>query len=108
MTARKADNRLIGERTPAYVGRETGAAELEIAPTTWDQWVKEGIIPPSCSSFPNGKPRWRWEDVDRKLSGKPTAAANDNAEASEAGVALAMKGALNFGSKSRDRRRGTA
>lgn len=70
MTARKAENILRGDRTPAYVGRETGAAELQISPDTWDQWVKDGRLPPPCDSFPSGTPRWRWEDVDRKLSGR--------------------------------------
>ncbi len=69
MTVRKSDNLLRGDRTPAYVDRETGAAELLISTDTWDQWVKEGRLPPPCDTFPSGTPRWRWEDVDRKLSG---------------------------------------
>ena len=36
MTVRKIDNLLRGDRTPAYVGRETGAAELQISADTWD------------------------------------------------------------------------
>ena len=68
MTIRKADNLLRGDRTPAYVDRETGAGELLISPDTWDQWVKEGRLPPPCDTFPAGTPRWRWEDIDRKLS----------------------------------------
>lgn len=67
---RKQDNRLLGDRTPAYVDRLTGAAELSIPANTWDRWVAEGILPKPCNAFPNGTPRWRWEDVDRKLSGK--------------------------------------
>jgi hypothetical protein len=97
MTVRKADNLLRGDRTPAYVNRETGAAELLISPDTWDQWVKEGHLPPSCDSFPAGTPRWRWEDVDRKLSNR---AASDT-------VGAAMRGALKFGKK-KDRRRDAA
>jgi hypothetical protein len=69
MTPRKSDNLLQGDRTPAYVGRETGAAELQISTETWDKWVKEGVVPPPCPAFPAGTLRWRWEDVDRKLSG---------------------------------------
>ena len=69
MTVRKTDNLLRGDRTPAYVGREIGAAELQISPDTWDQWVKEGRLPPPSDAFPSGTARWRWEDVDRKLSG---------------------------------------
>jgi hypothetical protein len=79
MTARKSENLLRGDRTPAYVSRETGAAELQVSPDTWDQWVKEGRLPPPCDTFPNGTPRWRWEDVDRKLSGRVEAAPDTNA-----------------------------
>ena len=60
MTPRKADNLLRGDRTPAYVNRETGAAELQISPDTWDHWVKEGTLPPAYDTFPTGSPRWRW------------------------------------------------
>jgi hypothetical protein len=77
MTVRKTDNLLRGDRTPAYVDRETGAAELLISPDTWDQWVKEGRLPPPCDTFPSSTPRWRWEDVDRKLSGQKAASAAD-------------------------------
>jgi hypothetical protein len=94
MTLRKTDNWLRGDRTPAYVDRETGAAELLISTDTWDQWVKEGRLPPSCDTFPSGTPRWRWEDVDRKLSGRT---ASDTTDA-------AMRGALRFGQKKGNRR----
>jgi hypothetical protein len=93
MTVRKSKNLLRGDRTPAYVHRETGAAELQISPDTWDQWVKEGRLPPPCDTFPAGTPRWRWEDVDRKLSGTKAADADS-----------AMRGALKFGKKKRNRR----
>jgi hypothetical protein len=39
--------------------------------------VKEGRLPPACDTFPSGTPRWRWEDVDRKLSGQKAASAAD-------------------------------
>jgi hypothetical protein len=94
MTLRKTDNLLRGDRTPAYVNRETGAAELLISTDTWDQWVKEGRLPPSCDTFPSGTPRWRWEDVDRKLSSRT---ASDTTDA-------AMRGALRFGQKKGNRR----
>jgi hypothetical protein len=93
MTVRKVDNLLRGDRTPAYVNRETGAAELLISPDTWDQWVRDGHLPRPCDSFPAGTPRWRWEDVDRKLSGQK--AANTDA---------ALLGAANFGKKTGHRR----
>jgi hypothetical protein len=94
MTVRKKDNLLRGDRTPAYVDRETGAAELQISPDTWDQWVKERIIPPPSDKFPAGTPRWRWDDVDRKFSGRT---ASDTTDA-------AMQGALRFGKAKGSRR----
>lgn len=93
MTVRKDDNLLRGDRTPAYVNRETGAAELQISPDTWDHWVKDGTLPPACDTFPTGTPRWRWEDVDRKLSGRTVV-----------GLVAALKGAANFGKKPGGRR----
>jgi hypothetical protein len=68
MTSRKSDAKLPS-RTPAYVDRETGAAELIISPETWDRWVAAGILPPVAPGFPETTPRWRWADVDRKMSG---------------------------------------
>lgn len=94
MTIRKANNLLLGQRTPAYVGRETGAAELQISPDTWDQWVKDGLLPPACDAFPAGTPRWRWEDVDRKLAGETLPSPGIDA----------LTGALNFGQTTRRRR----
>jgi hypothetical protein len=70
MTARKTDLPLP-VRTPAYVSREVGAAELVISPETWDRWVDDGILPPVAPGFPSSTPRWKWADVDRKLSGAP-------------------------------------
>jgi hypothetical protein len=72
MTIRKADIRLPS-RTPAYVSREVGAAELGISPETWDRWVADGTLPPSAPGFPASTPRWKWADVDRRLSAPATA-----------------------------------
>lgn len=64
----KAKDRLpLPIRTPAYVSREVGAAELCISPETWDQWVRVGDLPPPVHI--GGLPRWRWQDVDARLSG---------------------------------------
>jgi hypothetical protein len=68
MTTRKSEL-LLPARTPAFVSREVGAAELGISPETWDRWVEVGILPPAASGFPDSTPRWRWVDVDRKLAG---------------------------------------
>jgi hypothetical protein len=69
MTTRKLDLPLPA-RTPAFVSREIGAAELAVSPETWDRWVRDGILPPAAPGFPRSTPRWRWQDVDRKLAGK--------------------------------------
>jgi hypothetical protein len=82
MTAAKA-NLVLPSRTPAYVDRATGAAELRISPETWDHWVDIGILPPAAPGFPTSTPRWRWADVDRKLAGLPTTT-NDVDKAIEA------------------------
>jgi hypothetical protein len=76
MTTRK-ENLRLPLRTPAYVDRETGAAEFCVSPETWDRWDKEGRLPSPAPGFPPSTPRWRWADVDRKMSGKP----DDDAEA---------------------------
>jgi hypothetical protein len=60
----------LSSRVRSYVSRESGAAELEISIDTWDRWVEEGRIPPPAPGFPDSTPRWRWADVDRKMSGK--------------------------------------
>lgn len=71
MTRRKSDL-ILPSRTPAFVSREVGAAELGISPETWDRWVCDGILPSPAWGFPASTPRWRWLDVDRKLSGTST------------------------------------
>ena len=96
MTLRKNDNLLRGDRTPTYVDREMGAAELRVSPDTWDKWVKEGRLPPPCDTFPAGTPRWRWEDVDRKLCGEKAV-----------DTSAAILGAANFGKKKGLRRGAT-
>jgi hypothetical protein len=60
--------------TPAYVDRETGAAELCIDPLVWDRWVKEGRLPPPARGFPASVERWRWADVDARLPGNTESA----------------------------------
>ena len=71
MTTRKSVLSLPA-RTPAFVSREVGAAELGISPETWDRWVSAEILPPAAPGFPASTPRWRWMDVDHKLAGKRT------------------------------------
>jgi hypothetical protein len=100
MTIRKSANLLRGDRTPAYVDRETGAGELLISPDTWDLWVKEGRLPPPHDTFPASTPRWRWQDVDRRLSGRVEVADTGN-------TADYLKGAQ-FIAKKKGSRRATA
>jgi hypothetical protein len=71
MTPRKS-NLPLPVRTPAFVSRELGAAELAVSPETWDRWVREGILPPPAPGFPASTPRWRWADIDLRLAGKST------------------------------------
>lgn len=73
MTARKSDIRLAGERTPAYVTREVGAAELCVSLGTWDTWASDGTLPSPAPGFPASCPRWRWADVDARLAGRAEA-----------------------------------
>jgi hypothetical protein len=77
MTTRKNDLSLPA-RTPAYVDRKTGAAELRISEATWDRYVEKGIIPPPAPGFPADTPRWRWTDVDAKLAGQINAGTEKN------------------------------
>ena len=58
-------------RPPSYVSRETGAAELDMSPDTWDAMVKAGKLPKPIGMGTSGTtPRWRWADVDAALSGR--------------------------------------
>jgi hypothetical protein len=79
MTKRKDELKL--DRTPRYVSRETGAAELEISPETWDRWVKSGQLPPPAPGGSPDTPRWRWDDVDARLQGKPVPGSDPFVEA---------------------------
>jgi predicted DNA-binding transcriptional regulator AlpA len=68
MTTRKADIPLTSRLT-AYVTREEGAAELRVSPSTWDEMVGCGQIPPPCRFGKSGNiVRWRWADVDKRVS----------------------------------------
>jgi predicted DNA-binding transcriptional regulator AlpA len=69
MTTRKA-NIPLTSRLTAYVTREEGASELRVSPSTWDEMVECGQIPPPCRFGKSGNiVRWRWADVDQRLSG---------------------------------------
>jgi hypothetical protein len=70
----------LPSRTPAYVDRETGAAELMVSPETWDRWVDEGRLPPPAKNFPDTVPRWRWKDVDARMRGAAAEGDGDGGE----------------------------
>jgi hypothetical protein len=76
MTRRKQDL-FLPARTPAFVSREVGAAELGISPETWDHWVDMGTLPSPSSGFPSSTPRWKWTDVEAWLAGKAEETAED-------------------------------
>ena len=60
-------------RTPAYVSREVGAAELCISVDTWDAMVKAGRLPkPTNVGISGTTPRWRWAEVEAYLGGRRT------------------------------------
>ncbi len=67
MTTRKADIPLKSRLTK-FVSRESGAAELEVSPDTWDGMVTCGIIPKPVMLGPNRNlPRWFWPAVEKRL-----------------------------------------
>jgi predicted DNA-binding transcriptional regulator AlpA len=72
MTTRKADIPLTSRLT-AYVTREEGAAELRVSPSTWDEMVECSQLPKPLRLGRTGNIlRWRWTDVDNRLSGGET------------------------------------
>jgi hypothetical protein len=67
MTNRKSDL-MLPARTPTYVSREVGAAELCVSPDTWDRMVAAGELPPPDTRLLGAMPRWKWEKVEAWLS----------------------------------------
>lgn len=62
---------ITNSRPPAFVSRETGAAELDLSVDTWDAMVKAGKLPPPVPAGITGAtPRWLWEDVKAAMLGK--------------------------------------
>jgi len=106
MTVPKRDLAPRGERPPAYVSREVGAAELGVSPETWDRWVQNGTLPPRAPGFPENSPRWRWADVDRKLSGRVNGGTAPEKPKPSADPYLA--GLANIHGKKKDRERAAA
>jgi hypothetical protein len=57
-------------RTPTYVSREVGAAELCISPETWDAMVARGELPKPDHKIGDVMPRWKWDHIEAWLSNK--------------------------------------
>jgi predicted DNA-binding transcriptional regulator AlpA len=54
---------------PAFIGRKTLAAELDIAESTVDDFVDRGILPPPIK-LSSGCVRWKWCDVEAAIDAK--------------------------------------
>jgi hypothetical protein len=67
VTRRKSDLPLP-VRTPTYVSREVGAAELCISPETWDAMVARGELPEPDYKIGDVMPRWKWDRVEAWLN----------------------------------------
>lgn len=59
----------LPSRTPQFLSRETCAAEFEVSLSTWDDWVKSGVVPKPYMLGRNGlTPRWSWDDIREYLN----------------------------------------
>lgn len=95
MTSRRQP--IIDARPPAFVSRETGAAELDMSVDTWDAMVKAGKLPrPVPTGIAGTTPRWRWAEVESALCGTRKKAAECEPEPFFRGLAHG---------KAKDRRR---
>ncbi|WP_138470847.1 AlpA family transcriptional regulator [Poseidonocella sp. HB161398] len=52
---------IFGDRPPAYPGKATLAAELDMSESTVDSYVKRGLLPPPVMR--GGAVRWCWAEV---------------------------------------------
>lgn len=91
MTKRK-DRLVPSDRVTEFVDREAGAAEARISPTTWDEYVKQGRIPPPCPGYTDGTLRWYWPDVRDALRGTQKKAATSPLDRAAAAGAVAKSG----------------
>jgi hypothetical protein len=80
MTIRKADIRL-NSRVTTFVSRETGAAELQISPSTWDEMEEHKQLPKPYLIGPNHDiKRWLWDEVVSQIIGNPISAGQQERE----------------------------
>jgi hypothetical protein len=74
---RKTDIRL-NSRVTTFVSRESGAAELQVSPSTWDEMERRGQLPKPYLIGPNKDiKRWWWDEVVRTIVGERIAGADD-------------------------------
>lgn len=67
MTRNKDDCKLP-TRTPQFLSRETCAAEFEVSVSTWDDWVKSGVVPkPYMLGRTGSTPRWSWDEISEHI-----------------------------------------
>lgn len=65
---RVKDDCQLPPRTPQFLSRETAAAEFEISVSTWDDWVKSGVVPqPYMLGRTGCTPRWSWDEVSEYI-----------------------------------------
>jgi hypothetical protein len=69
MPKRKSELNLPS-RTPTYVDRQTGAAELCISVDIWDELTEEGGLVGPPDFYIRNRPRWSWSRIMAKLEGK--------------------------------------
>ncbi len=68
-----------GDRPPAYVSKATLAAELDAGESTFDEWVKSGVLPKPIR-LPTRSVRWCWAEIEQSLAslrGGPEGASSD-------------------------------
>jgi hypothetical protein len=57
-----------GDASPIFVRREVAAELCDVSVDTFDQWVKDGFIPPP--KIVRGQiRRWHWPTIEAKLVG---------------------------------------
>lgn len=81
---------------PAYITRARLAAELDIAESTVDDFVRRGVLPPPVK-LTSGCVRWRWESVDKTLASMGKQENDSTPSEDEAGVQRAIQEAKDRG-----------
>lgn len=70
---------------PAYVTRQRAAQELDMSDTTFDKYVREGVLP--SPKRRGGMLRWKWSEIVAVLDGGAAATAAVSRDAFSRGVA---------------------